>query len=53
MSSRSLAILAAPVLELLQLGGCAASADKPPNTVIDEQQRRHDETIRIMAGGGM
>ena len=50
MSPRSLVVLA---LLLLQLGACAAIADKPSNAVIDEQQRRHDETIKIMVGGGM
>jgi hypothetical protein len=51
MSPRSIAAVAALVLELFQLCGCAASADKPSNATIDELQRRHDETIRIMAGG--
>ena len=49
MSPRSLVVLAL----LLQLGACAAIADKPSNAVIDEQQRRHDETIKIMVGGSM
>ena len=53
MPSRSIAALTALVVLLLQLGACAASANKPSNAVIDEQQRRHDETIRIMVGGGM
>jgi hypothetical protein len=53
MSPRSIATFAALALVLLQLGGCTASADKPSNAVIDEQQRRHDETIKIMVGGGM
>ena len=51
MSPRSLATFAVLVLELLQLCGCAASTDKPSNATIDELQRRHDETIRIMTGG--
>jgi hypothetical protein len=50
MSPRALAVLA---LLVLQLGACVASANKPSNAVIDEQQRRHDETIKIMVGGGM
>jgi hypothetical protein len=53
MSPRSIAVLAALIVQLVELCGCAASTDKPSNATIDEQQRRHDETVRIMAGGGM
>ena len=53
MSPRSIAAFAALIVLLLELGACTASADKPSNAVIDEQQRRHDETIKIMAGGGI
>lgn len=49
MSPRSIAILAALVLELLQLCGCAVS--KPSNAAIEQMERRHEEDMQRMGGG--
>ena len=49
MSPRSIAILAALVLQLLQLCGCAVS--KPSNAAIEQMERRHEEDMQRMGGG--
>jgi hypothetical protein len=50
MSPRSIAALIALVLQLLQLGACATS--KSSNAAIEEMERRHEEDMTRMGGGG-
>jgi hypothetical protein len=49
MSPRSIAALIALVLQLLQLGACAAS--KSSNAAIEQMERRHEEDMQRMGGG--
>jgi hypothetical protein len=49
MSPRSIAALIALVLQLLQLGACAAS--KSSNAAVEEMERRHEEDMKRMGGG--
>jgi hypothetical protein len=53
MSPRSIAAFTALVLQLLQLCGCTANATRPSNAAaIEEMERRHEEDMTRMGGGG-
>jgi hypothetical protein len=52
MSLRSIAALVILVIQVvLPLAGCA-SVGKPSDPAIDEIERRHDEMMQRMGGGG-
>jgi hypothetical protein len=53
MSPRSIAAFTALVLQLFQLCGCTVNAAKPSNaSAIQEMERRHEEDMTRMGGGG-
>jgi hypothetical protein len=51
MSPRSVAILAALIVQLVQLCGCATASKPSTDPTVNELERRHDEMMRRMGGG--